>query len=437
MNQRAVSSLVWSTLVLTLLLGVLGTLLLLINDHSPSAFDTGYTLAFVSFLIVGLLIAARRPENPIGWMFCVIGLASAWDFFAQQYAIYALVTRPGALSAGVWMAWTRIWAATAAWALMFFALLLFPDGRLLSPRWRPFAWFAAGVLVLVGVLFAFEPRRLGDVRVPNPMGIERASGIIELSQSILAPIILGIGWAIAGAMIARFRRARGEERQQLEWLAYTAGFFLSLSVLRLLNIQLLHNHVIEFVGEIMWIVAIAIVPTSVGIAVLRYRLYEIDVVINRTLVYGSLTTTLVALYFGGIVVLQGVFVLLTGQQSTLAVVASTLLIAALFNPLRRRIQAFIDRRFYRRKYDARKTLEAFSTKLRDDTDLGSAIRRTGRGGKGDDATRARRREVDLDTTSESEQASETSLALFTGVRGRVILRSWRGAAERGIMSLVR
>ena len=368
-NPRAVSLLVWATVVLALLLGALGTLLLLISDRSPSPFDTGYALAFVSFLIVGLLIAARRPENPIGWMFCVIGLASAWDFFAQQYAIYALVTRPGALPAGVWMAWTRIWAATAVWALMFFALLLFPDGRLPSPRWRPFAWFAAGVLILVGVLFAFESRRLGDVRLANPMGIERLAGIIELSQSILSPITLGIGLAVAGSVILRFRRASGEERQQLEWLAYTAGFFLSLSVLHLLNTQLLHNHVIEFVGEILWIVAIAIVPTSVGIAILRYRLYEIDIIINRTLVYGSLTATLIILYFGGIVVLQRVFVILTGEKSTLAVVASTLLIAALFTPLRRRIQGFIDRRFYRRKYDARKTLEALSTKLKNETDM--------------------------------------------------------------------
>jgi hypothetical protein len=364
-----VSLLVWAPAVLALLLGALGALLLLINNRAPSPFDAGYALAFVSFLIVGLLIAARRPENPIGWMFCVIGLASAWDFFAQQYAIYALVTRPGALSAGVWMAWTRIWAATAVWALMFFALLLFPDGRLPSPRWRPFAWFAAGVLVLVGVLFAFEPRRLGDVRLANPMGIERVAGIIELGQSILSPITLGIGLAIAGSVIVRFRRARGEERQQLEWLAYTAGFFLSLSVLRLLNIQLLHNRVIEFVGEILWIVAIAIVPTSVGIAILRYRLYEIDLIINRTLVYGPLTATLVALYAGCIVLLQRAFVGIIGEQSTLAVVASTLAIAALFNPLRRRIQSFIDRRFYRRKYDARRTLEAFSAKLRDETDF--------------------------------------------------------------------
>jgi len=377
MSRRTVSWLVWSTLVLALLLGVLGTLLLLINDHSPSAFDTGYALAFVSFLIVGLLIAARRPENTIGWMFCVIGLASAWDFFAQQYAIYALVTRPGALPVGVWMAWTRIWAATAVWALMFFALLLFPDGRLPSPRWRPFAWFAAGVLGLVGVLFAFEPRRLGDVRLPNPMGIERAGGIIELSQSILAPITLGIGLAIAGSVIARFRRARGEERQQLEWLAYTAGFFLSLTVLRLLNIQLLHNHVIEFVGEILWIVAIAIVPTSVGIAILRYRLYDIDVIINRTLVYGSLTATLGAVYLVSVVLLelvavvplQYIFFTFTGQGSTFAIVIPLLVASALFNPLRRRIQGVIDRRFYRRKYDARKILEAFSTKLRDETDL--------------------------------------------------------------------
>jgi hypothetical protein len=154
-----------------------------------------------------------------------------------------------------------------------------------------------------------------------------------------------------------------------KWFAYSVSFLVSSLGLGLLNTEVLHNRAIEYAAGISGIVAVVAVPTAIGVAILRYRLYEIDIIINRTLVYGSLTATLVALYFGGIVVLQRVFVLLTAQQSTLAVVASTLAIAALFNPLRRRIQGFVDRSFYRSKYDARKTLESFSAKLRDETDL--------------------------------------------------------------------
>jgi hypothetical protein len=168
----------------------------------------------------------------------------------------------------------------------------------------------------------------------------------------------------------RLRNARGIERQQIKWLIYSSAMLSGALILK--------DTVFSPLGGTPWglwvgylLVAVGGLggPIAIGIAILRYRLYEIDTLINRALVYGSLTATLIALYFGGIVLLQRFFVLLTGQQSTLAVVASTLIIAALFNPLRRRIQRFIDRRFYRRKYDAGKTLEAFSAKLRDETDL--------------------------------------------------------------------
>jgi hypothetical protein len=167
----------------------------------------------------------------------------------------------------------------------------------------------------------------------------------------------------------RWVRARGVERQQIKWFAYAVAVMGSGSILKYFISEPFEIAWLGWVGRPLVLAGLAGIPISMGIAVLRYRLYNIDLVINRTLVYGSLTTILVALYFVVIVVLQNVFVLLTGQQSTLAVVASTLLIAALFNPLRRRIQSFIDRRFYRRKYDARKTLETFSAKLRNETDL--------------------------------------------------------------------
>jgi hypothetical protein len=370
MSRRTAAWLAYSVLALAALLSVLGSLLLLLNDRFPPP-SMEFLLAFGTFLVVGVLIASRRPENLIGWMFCSIGLASAWEFFAQEYAFYALVTQPGTLPGGVWMAWTQIWTAGIAWPLMFFALLLFPNGRLPSPRWWPFAWFAATTFILLGVLAAFEPGRLLGVRVPNPTGIEQAAGIIALSQSIIIPITVGIVLATAASVIVRFRRARGEERQQLKWLAYTAGFLGALLGLNVLNFQVLHNRFLEFAVGIPGIVAIAAVPAAIGVAILRYRLYDIDIVINRTLLYGSLTATLLAVYFGGVATSQAILRAITGheQQTQLAVVVSTLAIAALFNPVRRRIQSFIDRRFYRSKYDARKTLEAFSVKLRDETNL--------------------------------------------------------------------
>jgi hypothetical protein len=181
--------------------------------------------------------------------------------------------------------------------------------------------------------------------------------------------------ASAVSLVLRFLRSRGEEREQIKWLAFAA----SILGLGFSSYVIPGNILPDDAGGVdrLWenlledavTLSFAGIPVAIGFAVLKYRLYDIDVVINRTLVYGSLTTTLVAFYFGGIVLLQRLFVALTGEKSTLAVVASTLLIAALFNPLRRRIQSFIDRRFYRRKYDARKTLEAFSAKLRDETDL--------------------------------------------------------------------
>src|SRR5215218_8302953 len=171
-------------------------------------------------------------------------------------------------------------------------------------------------------------------------------------------------WRGLLAVLLRLRRAAGVERQQVKWFAYAATIFAIAGVLNVSTLAIDVPLWVEWANLVIFPVAGTTIPIAIGIAIVRYLLYDIDILINRTLVYGLLTVTLVALYVGGIVVLQRLFVLLTGQRSTLAVVASTLLIAALFTPLRRRIQSFIDRRFYRRKYDARKTLEAFSAKLR-------------------------------------------------------------------------
>jgi hypothetical protein len=237
-----------------------------------------------------------------------------------------------------------------------------------SRRWKWVAWLTVAYILVGVILSAFSSGAylgsLGPIR--NPLGIEGFTNTYKALLYTVSPLLYG---AVALSLLLRLRRAEGVERQQIKWFAYAAAIFALGIVLIVIPLAIDTPPWYEWVGTAIFTVAGAAITISIGIAILRYRLYEIDTLINRTLVYGSLTVTLVALYFGGIIVLQRFFVLITGQQSTLAVVASTLVIAALFNPLRRRIQSFIDRRFYRRKYDARKTLEAFSAKLRDETDL--------------------------------------------------------------------
>jgi hypothetical protein len=260
-----------------------------------------------------------------------------------------------------------------------YLILLFPDGKLPSRRWRPLAWFSGVVMALASLGITFAPGPLeGHPGERNPFGLEGHPWIGEATLGIILLLPVCI-LASALSLILRYRRSGGEQREQIKWIAFAASFVGLVYMSSLLSELIFAPETLSGTGGTvpLWVevqrnllmVSYAGVPVAVGFAVLKYRLYDIDVLINRTLVYSSLTATLVALYFGGIVLLQRVFVLLTGQQSTLAVVASTLVIAALFNPLRRRIQFFVDRRFYRRKYDARKTLEAFSTKLRDETDL--------------------------------------------------------------------
>jgi len=237
-----------------------------------------------------------------------------------------------------------------------------------SRRWRWLAWLTVAYILVGGVTAAFSPGAhlgsLGPIR--NPLGIE---GLTQFYKAVLYTMSPALFIAAVFSLFVRLRRAVGVERQQLKWLAYAAGGLAIVVILVIITLAIDTPRWYDWSANVIFVAVIPGVPIAIGIAILRYRLYDIDLLINRTLVYGSLTVTLVALYFGGIVVLQRLFVVLSGQQSTLAVVASTLLIAALFNPLRRRIQSFIDRRFYRSKYDARKTLEAFSAKLRDETDL--------------------------------------------------------------------
>jgi hypothetical protein len=254
--------------------------------------------------------------------------------------------------------------------LMFsFVPLYFPDGRLLSPRWRAVAWLAVIVAVIETGFAAIRPG--SDEGIPNPLGIESLEGSPAFDlvfEAIAAPLWLAVGALSVASLVVRYRRSHGKERQQIKWVAYAAVFLVTYT----LADQVLLQDDISFIADVvLFLIVFEGLWVAVAVAILRYRLYDVDVVINRTLVYGSLTVSLALVYLGSVVVLQAIFRALTGQESQLAVVASTLAIAALFNPLRRRIQQFIDRRFYRGRYDAAKTLDNFSARLRDETDLGT------------------------------------------------------------------
>jgi hypothetical protein len=357
---------------LSLALTALSLLLLVLNLSRPDvpiySFWAENVLFSIGYSTVGAVIVPRMPqENRIGWLFCAIGLTWAVLHFIGEYAIYTLLAEPGSLPAGELASWVYSWLWVPGLGLLMFICLLFPNWRLPSARWRWFARLSA-LLTLVGmVLAAFSPGRivLGLPAIRNPLGIE---GLPNAYVPVQVLMLVLIAVAVASLVVRRLY-ATGVVRQQTQWFTYASAVVASGAILQYIISEPLELVWLRGAAYALVLIGLVCIPISMGIAILRYRLYEIDMLINRTLVYGSLTAMLIALYFGSIVVLQRVFVLLTGEQSTLAVVASTLLIAALFTPLRRRIQGFIDRRFYRRKYDARKTLEAFSTKLKNETDL--------------------------------------------------------------------
>jgi hypothetical protein len=373
MSARTAARLAWSLWALSLALTALALLLLALNLSEPNAhiFDwwEGNTLIVID-VTVGAIVASRRPENPIGWLLLLSGLSISMNHYSAQYAIYALLAQPDSLPAGDAMAWIASWLLPIYAGLQVFYLLLFPTGRLPSRRWGALAWLTVAFMSVGVIVSAFSSGAylgsLGPIR--NPLGVEGLTNVYKALLYTLSPLLYG---AVAFSLLLRLRRAVGVERQQLKWLAYAAAIFAMGVVLIVIPLAIDTPPWFEWVGEAIFTASGAAITISIGIAILRYRLYEIDLLINRTLVYGTLTALLAVVYFGSVTATQATFRALTGQeeQPQLAIVVSTLVIAALFNPLRRRIQSFIDRRFYRSKYDARKTLEAFSAKLREETDL--------------------------------------------------------------------
>jgi hypothetical protein len=371
-----VPRLAWSLWALSVALTVFALLLLLLNLNHPGVHVYDYwlenTLSALLFSTVGAIVGSRRPQNPVGWLLCLYGLANALGHFSSQYAIYALLTRSDALPAGEAMAWVSSWILPPIVGLQVFSFLLFPTGRLPGRRWRWLAWLTVAFVVTGTITSAFSfGANAGLGPVQNPLGIE---GFSRIYGGILLTLVSFLYAAVAFSLFVRLRRAGGVERQQIKWFAYAVvatvfAITVAYSVPETIDTPLWF----DWVGYALVVATTPAIPVSIGIAILRYRLYDIDRIINRTLVYGALTVTLALLYFSVVTATQAVFQGFTGEEvlPQLAVVVSTLAIAALFNPLRRRIQEFIDRVFYRRKYDAAKTLEDLATKLRNETDLGA------------------------------------------------------------------
>src|SRR5215210_2644814 len=378
MSRRAAAWVAWSLYGLITCLSIIwsGDGLLGQGGSRNSLYLAGEALisiaAPVVFAIVAALIVSRQPRNTLGWVLMVpVGLYEVGGPIARNIERLA-PSSPEPTVPILLMAWFNNWN----WLLLIFPLLLilllFPNGRPPTPRWR-WVGVAAIIWAALFVLLAALPQQINPSTTPNlvfdnPIGV-LGKDTVERLVGVWIVGLLALAVACAVALFVRYRRANDTEREQIRWLLYACAVFLVVYVGGFVSGLGGTASLGGYIWGVFFGLSVIALPAAIGIAILKYRLYDIDLVINRTLVYGFLTLTLVTLYFGGIVVLQRFFVLLTGQQSTLAVVASTLLIAALFTPWRRRIQYFIDRRFYRKKYDARKTLEIFSARLREETNL--------------------------------------------------------------------
>jgi hypothetical protein len=386
-GTRAYSWLAWLLAALSVAMFVASLPLLFLARSAPvpESWDANLSIAgqlsavlLLVFSVVGVLVASRHPRNPIGWIFLVDGLL--WNFlgFTDYYGIYG-VASPGSVPFPVLLAGFNnfLWVP-AVGLLGTYALMLFPDGKLPSRRWRPLSWLTGVTLVSVSLLVALSPAPLQSLGgAQNPFALDLTSWV-EGATYVILPLLPLCMLASAASLVARYRRAVGEQRQQIKWIAFAAVIVVLMYLAAMVSSFVFPSWAWFSAGSPWWMDLLAYaalgsfvaIPIAVAFAVLKYRLYDIDLVINRALVYAPLSATLAGAYLGSVVVLQSLLRELTGGESQLAIVASTLAIAALFAPLRRRMQAFVDRRFYRRKYDAAKTLEAFSVRLREETDLG-------------------------------------------------------------------
>jgi len=354
---------------------------LLGDDGSKDVFqivdDALFLLAMpVVSATVAALIVSRQPRNTIGWLLMVL----VGSFLVGEPLTEYIERLAPSFPAPTLPLLVTVWFSGWSWLLLIFPLLqvmlLFPSGQPPTPRWRwvgvaVFTW--AALFVLLATLA--EPIRSNttpEIKLDNPIGVLGQGAVDRLAGVWIAGLVVLVILCVA-ALFVRYRRANVTEREQIKWLLYACAVFLAVYVGGAVTGIGGGESIASRIWGVFFGLSLVTLPAAIGIAVLRYHLWDIEVIIRRTLVYGMLTAMLALLYFGGVALLQYLSRSLTGgqaEQPQWAIVASTLAIAALFQPLRRRIQGFIDHRFYRRKYDATKTLQDFSTRLRDEVELG-------------------------------------------------------------------
>ena len=359
MSSRRLAWGLWALFVAS----VTATLWLVLVGQAPN--DEALMVLLLGYATVGAMIASRHGRNPVGWLLLAIALSFSVQGLGEAYA--ATPSLPGREYVGWVSSWSwYIWVTLVG----VFLPLLFPNGRALGPRWRPAVWLAACALGLSVVGAGFQPGRMDlEVGLENPFGARGVLADLVAVAGALGDGLMAVAFLLAGvSLVLRFRRSRGAERAQLKWFALVGLLVVAALALAMLEV-LFPGGWRRVVGAIGWFgflfLAIVGIPAATGVAILRHRLYDIDVVIRRTLVYGALSATLAAGYLACVVLAQ----LAIGARSDLAVAGSTLAMAALFRPARGRIQALVDRRFYRRRYDAAQTLEQFGARLRDELDL--------------------------------------------------------------------
>ena len=331
------------------------------------ALSVTFVAVLAVFAVVGALVASRAPANPIGWLFLALALLEGLYELSYGFAMHGLtVAGSGLRGAADWAAWVSEWTSPLSPVLLVPVLLLFPTGRPPSARWRPLLWLCAPLLVVILLRYGFQPGPVGDFRgVENPAVPADATWVPAVATS---PFVLAMMIAAAASLIVRYRHAASRERQQIKWFAFAAGMMAAFLILGGAATAIFGEEnagAESTIAGYVFAACISGIPIAVGVAILRHRLYDIDLVIRRTLIYGALTATLAAGYLGGVLLAQ----LVIGAESDLAIAASTLAMAALFRPLRSRIQETVDRRFYRGRYDAAQTVEAFASRLRQELDL--------------------------------------------------------------------
>jgi hypothetical protein len=369
MSRRATTWVAWGLWAVNVVVVVA---MIVRGDGSGSGTggELGGAVFITVFATTGALVASRVPRNPVGWLLCSGALA--FTVGGISVTISELALRDGWHGPVVTSA---AWVGTFVWMLgvgpaATFVLLLFPDGRLPSRRWRPIAWLAGAALAVITIGIALAPGRIEDTNVTNPIGVLALADELAVVESAGLVALFACILASCASLVVRYRRSGPEQRQQLKWLAWSLPLVLTWLFSSIVVEMWLGGDAGADVSNLLLAIGLSVVPVAIAIAILRHRLYDIDLVIKRTLVYGALTATLLVTYLALVLVLQVGLSPVT-STSDLAVAGSTLAVAALFRPLRARIQAGVDRRFFRSRYDAVRTLDAFAGQLRQEVDLES------------------------------------------------------------------